>query len=66
MNLYKSLNEIIEYIENNLENEIEYEKLARILGVNEYTMKSIFSLICKFGIKDLNNLLKIFEIMDII
>lgn len=52
MNIYKSLNEIIEYIENNLENEIEYEKLARILGVNEYTMKSIFSLICNMSISE--------------
>ena len=46
MNIYKSLNEMINYIENNLENEIEYAKLAQILGVNEYTMKSIFSLLC--------------------
>lgn len=52
MNIYKSLNEIINYIENNLENEIEYEKLAKILGVNEYTMKSIFSLICNMSVAE--------------
>ena len=52
MNIYKSLNETIDYIENNLENEIEYEKLARILGVNEYTMKQIFSVICDMSVSE--------------
>lgn len=52
MNIYKSLNEMINYIEDNLENEIEYEKLARILGVNEYTMKSIFSVICNLSLAE--------------
>lgn len=52
MNIYKSLNEMINYIEKNLENEIEYAKLAKILGVNEYTMKSIFSLICDVSISE--------------
>lgn len=52
MNIYKSLNEMIDFIEENLENEIEYAKLAQILGVNEYTMKSIFSLICNVSIAD--------------
>ena len=52
MNIYKSLNKMINYIETNLENEIEYEKLARILGVNEFTMKSIFSIICDMPISE--------------
>ncbi len=52
MNIYKSLNEMINYIENNLENEIEYAKLAQILGVNEYTMKSIFSLLCNMSVSE--------------
>ncbi len=50
MNIYKNLNEMINCIEDNLENEIKYEKLARILGVNEYTMKSIFSVICNMSV----------------
>lgn len=45
MNIYTKLNEIIEYIENNLEEKIDYIKLSQILGTNEYTMKSVFSLI---------------------
>ncbi len=52
MNIYKSLNEVINYIENNLEEKIEYSKLAQILGVNEYTMKSIFSLICNMSVSE--------------
>ena len=52
MNIYKSLNKMINYIENNLENKIEYEKLAKILGVSEYTMKSIFSLLCNTSISE--------------
>ena len=52
MNIYRSLNEMIDYIENNLENEIKYEKLVRILGVNEYTMKQIFSIICNMSISE--------------
>ena len=52
MNIYKSLNEMIDYIENNLQDEIKYEKLAKILGVNEYTMKSIFSVICNMTVSE--------------
>ena len=52
MNIYKSLNEIIEYIEQNLENKIDYNDLAKILGVNEYTMQRIFSLLCNISISE--------------
>ena len=46
MNVYKSLNEV------NLENEISYTKLAQILGVNEYTMQSVFSLLCNISLSE--------------
>lgn len=52
MNFYKLLNQMINYIEENLESEISYSKLAQILGVNEYTMKSIFGLICDVSIAE--------------
>ncbi len=52
MNVYKSLNEVIEYIETNLEEEIAYTKLAQILGVNEYTMQSVFSLLCNISLSE--------------
>ncbi len=45
MNIYKNLNELIEYIENNLENEIKYDKISQILCTNEYTAKKIFPLL---------------------
>ena len=52
MNIYKELNGIIEYIEENLENEIKYAELARRLGVNEYTMQRLFSLLCNISIAE--------------
>ena len=52
MNIYKSLNEVIEYIEINLEEEIQYQKLAQMLGVNEYTMQSVFSLLCNISLSE--------------
>ncbi len=45
MNIYKCLNEITKYIDENLENEIDYKILAKMMGVNSYTMQRIFSLI---------------------
>lgn len=45
MNIYKALNEITKYIDGNLEEEIDYEILSKMLGVNVYTMQRIFSLI---------------------
>ena len=52
MNIYKNLNELIEYIENNLENNIEYVKLAQILCTNEYTTKRIFSLLANVTLSE--------------
>lgn len=45
MNIYKSLNEITDYIDKNLEEEINYSYLAKILGVNVYTMQRLFTMI---------------------
>lgn len=44
-NIYKCINEITEEIEEQLYGEIDYEMLARKMGVNVYTMKKIFSLL---------------------
>ncbi len=52
MNLYHSLNKMILYIEQNLDQPISYSRLAQFLGVNEYTMQSLFSLICNISIAD--------------
>lgn len=45
MNIYQLLNEMTQYIEDHLEEEIKYDDLAKILGVNVYTMQRIFSLL---------------------
>ena len=52
MNTYSYLNKVIEYIEENLENEIKYNEMAKILGVNEYTLRKVFSIICDISIAD--------------
>lgn len=52
MNVYHALNEIIEYIEQHLTDEISYSKLATFLGTNEYTMQSLFTLLCNISIAD--------------
>lgn len=45
MNIYKCLNEITKYIDEHLEDKIDYDILAKFIGVNTYTMQRIFSLI---------------------
>lgn len=52
MNIYKSLNKITEYIDNNLEEKIDYEVLAKYLGVNTYTMQRIFTMICNISLAE--------------
>ncbi len=52
MNIYVQLNEVIEYIENNLEENINYKELAKMMGVNEYTFQKIFSLISNITIAE--------------
>jgi len=52
MNVYRSLNQMIAYIEDNLENEIPYAKLAKLFGVNEYTVQKLFSLLCGISISE--------------
>ena len=48
-------NELIEYIENNLCEEINYKRLSQILDVNEYTMHRIF-LFVTFWKENLNKI----------
>lgn len=52
MNIYHSLNELIAYIEQNLDQDISYSKLSKILGFNEYTTQIIFSSLCNISISD--------------
>lgn len=43
MEYYKSLNKVVKTIEDNLENEISYEDLAKIIGTSSYTLQRIFA-----------------------
>lgn len=52
MNIYKNLNEIIEYIERNLENKIDYKIISQILGTNENTVKRVFPLLTNISISE--------------
>ena len=47
-NIYKELNKVTEYIENNILEEITITELAHLIGLNEKTLKSVFS--CLTGI----------------
>ncbi len=52
MNIYHELNKVIDYIEDNLEEDIDYNVIAKILGVNIYTAKKLFSLLCNNTISE--------------
>lgn len=52
MNTYHNMNKMIEYIEMHLNEDIQYKDLAKILGVNEYTMKVLFSFICNISLAE--------------
>ena len=45
-------NELINYIEDNLCEDINYKKLSQILGVNEYTMHRIFLFITNYTLAE--------------
>lgn len=52
MNIYESLNEITKYIDDNLENKMDNQVLAKKMGVNIFTMQKIFSLIVGISLAD--------------
>ena len=52
MNIYKCLNDITKYIDDNLEEEIDYEILSKFLGVNTYTMQRLFTMIAGISLSE--------------
>lgn len=52
MNVYQRLNKVIDYIETHLEENIDNEKLSKILGVNSYMMHRLFSLLLDISLND--------------
>lgn len=49
---FKNLNSVFDFIEKNLENDINLESLSQILGTNEDTFKRIFALICGMSVTE--------------
>lgn len=52
MNIYKNLNNMLDFIENNLESEIKYSQLAKILGINEMMLQRFFSILCNMSLSE--------------
>ncbi len=52
MNIYKTLNDITKYIDEHLEEKIDYTILAKMMGINVYTMQRIFSLITGISVAE--------------
>ncbi len=52
MNIYQKINEITAYIDDHLEEKIDYTVLAKMMGVNSYTMQRIFSLLTNINLSE--------------
>ena len=52
MNIYKGLNEITKYIDDNLDEKIDYEVFTKILGVNLYTVQRLFTMIAGLSLSE--------------
>ena len=49
---YELLNKIIDYLEKNLTNKIDYKKLAKQLGINEFIMQRVFNIIVGMSLSE--------------
>lgn len=49
---YNALNELIQYIESNLTEKIDYKKLSRITGVSEYSLQRIFVFMTEMSLSE--------------
>lgn len=45
MNIYHSLNKMLDYIEEHLEDKIDFKELAKIIATNQYTLERLFRLL---------------------
>lgn len=50
VNYNDSLNTLIDTIEKNLENEIDYNELAKVIGTSSYTMQRIFVFLTRYNL----------------
>ena len=49
---YKPLNEAVQYIENNLDKEIDFDKLSKITGMNIFILERIFNFLTGITLKE--------------
>ena len=49
---FEYLNKMIQYIEENLTEEMDYKKLAQIVGVSEYSLQRIFIFLTNISISE--------------
>ena len=49
---YENLNKMIQHIEDNLTEKIEYKKLAKIVGVSEYSLQRIFVFLANISLSE--------------
>ena len=52
MNIYKELNNIIEYIETHLEDEINIKEISKSIGMTEYTFQRIFAVLSNISLSE--------------
>lgn len=52
MNIYKSLNQLIQYIEENIEENLDLQKMAKIVGVNSHALQSLFSILTNVNLSE--------------
>ena len=52
MNIYDCLNELVEYIEKHLTEEISYDEISKLLGTNKIVAPTIFSLLSGISISE--------------
>lgn len=49
---FEYLNEMVKYIEDNLTENIEYKKLAKIVGISEYNLQRIFTFLTNMSLSE--------------
>lgn len=52
MDFYNNLNKMIDYIEENIDQDIDYQKLSRMVGINMSTLQRLFPLISGISITE--------------
>lgn len=49
---YELLNLVVEFIEENLTNEINYKKLSKKVGINDFILQRVFNIMCGLSISE--------------